>query len=144
MKIHRVLILTFALALASGSAGAAQQFELSRKDIRTEGHPSRGPADAPVTIVEFGDFECPFCAGLHPTLQAVRRNYPDQVRIVFRQFPLIFYAPVRSEGSRSLLVRSRAGSFLGVSRLPVRESGRHRRPRVETPGRGIRSRHRSV
>ncbi len=102
MRIHRVLILVFVLALASGSAGAAQQFELSRKDIETEGHPSRGPVNAPVTIVEFGDFECPFCGGLHPTLQAVRRNYPDQVRIVFRQFPLIFthqYAQKAAEAS---------------------------------------------
>ncbi len=49
--------------------------------------PSRGPADATVTIVEFGDFECPHCGGLFPTLETIRKNYSAHVRIVFRQFP---------------------------------------------------------
>jgi protein-disulfide isomerase len=41
-----------------------------------------------VTIVEFSDFECPYCGGLFPTLKQVEKNYPQQVRIVYRQFPL--------------------------------------------------------
>lgn len=59
-----------------------------RTDIPTAGYPSHGPAKAPVTIVEFADFECPFCGRLYPTLKLVERNYPDKVRFVYRQFPL--------------------------------------------------------
>ncbi|MEV4223867.1 Na+/H+ antiporter NhaA [Nonomuraea sp. NPDC049725] len=46
-----------------------------------------GPPDAPVTIVEYGDFECPYCGRLHPVLQELRRRHPD-LRIVFRHYPL--------------------------------------------------------
>jgi predicted DsbA family dithiol-disulfide isomerase len=59
-----------------------------RTEISTAGHPAHGPANAPVTIVEFADFECPFCGGLYPTLKLVERNYADKVRFVYRQFPL--------------------------------------------------------
>ena len=90
MRVHYGLILVLAVGLLSVSTSAGQELELSRKVIETEGHPTRGPVDAPVTIVEFGDFECPYCGALFTTLQAVQRNYPDRVRLVFRQFPLIF------------------------------------------------------
>jgi protein-disulfide isomerase len=55
---------------------------------QTEGMPSRGPAGAPVTIVEFSDFECPFCARVSSTVEKVLEKYPDQVRLVYRHFPL--------------------------------------------------------
>ncbi|NUW30547.1 Na+/H+ antiporter NhaA [Nonomuraea sp. SMC257] len=47
----------------------------------------RGPADAKVTIVEYGDFECPYCGRLEPILDELLRKHPD-VRLVFRHFPL--------------------------------------------------------
>jgi len=50
--------------------------------------PAHGPENAPVTIVEFGDFQCPFSKRLVPTLSQIREKYGDKVRIVFRQFPL--------------------------------------------------------
>lgn len=56
--------------------------------ISAEGFPSKGPAEAPVTIVEFSDFECPYCAQLVGTLERVRADFPESVRLVFRQFPL--------------------------------------------------------
>jgi len=49
---------------------------------------SKGPADAPITIVEFSDYQCPFCARVNPTLDQVMKEYPGKVRIVFRDFPL--------------------------------------------------------
>ncbi|MDZ4700781.1 MAG: thioredoxin domain-containing protein [Rhodothermales bacterium] len=54
----------------------------------TAGMPSKGPADAPVTIVEFSDFQCPYCAAAADTLRQVLTKYPDQVRLVYVQFPL--------------------------------------------------------
>ena len=47
-----------------------------------------GPADARVTLVEFGDFECPFCGAAYPELQRVLRELGPKVRFVFRHFPL--------------------------------------------------------
>jgi protein-disulfide isomerase len=52
------------------------------------GDPTKGPANAPITIIEFSDFQCPFCARVNPTLDQVRKVYGDKVRIVFKDFPL--------------------------------------------------------
>ena len=46
------------------------------------------PEDAPITIVEFSDFQCPYCKRVVPTLHQIVEKYPDQVRIVFRHLPL--------------------------------------------------------
>jgi len=53
--------------------------------------PSKGPADAPVTIIEFADYECPYCAKGAATVERVRQRYPKQVRVVFRDYPLDFH-----------------------------------------------------
>jgi protein-disulfide isomerase len=59
-----------------------------RASVATEGFPSRGPASAPVTIVEFSDFHCPFCRAAQPTLDALLAKYGNKVRLVYRHFPL--------------------------------------------------------
>jgi len=69
--------------------GVKSYLEPERAVITTAGRPSIGPADAPVTIAEFSDFECPFCRALFPTLQRIGQDYKDKVRIVYLQFPLI-------------------------------------------------------
>jgi protein-disulfide isomerase len=48
----------------------------------------RGPAEAPVTLVEYGDFECPYCGVAYPVVKALERKYGDKLRVVFRSFPL--------------------------------------------------------
>ncbi len=55
--------------------------------LRTD-RPIRGPGDAKVTIVEFADFQCPACGAAYPVLKALVAAYPQQVRLVFRHFPL--------------------------------------------------------
>lgn len=47
-----------------------------------------GTADAKVTIIEYSDFQCPFCSSLHPTLKRITEEYGDDVRWVYRHFPL--------------------------------------------------------
>jgi len=49
---------------------------------------AHGPADAPVTLVEYGDYECPHCGLAHPIVKAVQRRLGDQLRFVFRHFPI--------------------------------------------------------
>lgn len=61
-------------------------------EVSTQGAPSRGPADAPVTIVTFSDFECPFCVRGDHELQRAIAAYPGKVRLVFRHMPLPFHA----------------------------------------------------
>jgi protein-disulfide isomerase len=57
--------------------------------LNVEGQPSFGPADAPVTIVEFGDLQCPSCRAEAPLLrQLIPDLYPNKVRIVFKDYPL--------------------------------------------------------
>jgi protein-disulfide isomerase len=56
--------------------------------VRIDGKPSRGAANARVTIVEFTDFECPSCAAMNPVLDEVLKTYADRVRLVVRNFPL--------------------------------------------------------
>lgn len=68
--------------------GVERYLEAPRVAVAADGHPAKGPADAPVTIVEFSDFECPYCSRVLPSLRQVMENYSDTVRVVFRQFPL--------------------------------------------------------
>jgi protein-disulfide isomerase len=77
--------------------------EIPRAEIATAGFPSRGPANAPVTIVEFSDFECPFCKGLYPTMKLVENNYADKVRVVYRQFPLTTIHPNAQKAAEASL-----------------------------------------
>jgi predicted DsbA family dithiol-disulfide isomerase len=83
--------------------GFRSYLEPLRAQVSTAGFPSRGPANAPVTIVEFSDFECPYCGGLFPTLKQVEKNYPEQVRIVYRQFPLTNIHPYAQKAAEASL-----------------------------------------
>ena len=49
---------------------------------------SLGPVDAPVTLVEYGDYECPYCGKAFPVVNELRRRFGDRLRFVFRNFPL--------------------------------------------------------
>ena len=60
--------------------------------------PVRGNPRAPVTIVEFSDFQCPYCVRARPSVARVREVYGDQVRFVFRHYPLDFHAQAEKAG----------------------------------------------
>lgn len=58
------------------------------KPTVSESDHSAGPGDAPVTLVEYGDYECPFCGRAYPIVHQVRKTLGSKLRFVFRNFPL--------------------------------------------------------
>ena len=75
--------------LKAASTGVKVMLDPPRYTVATTAtDPVRGVASAPVTIIEFSDYQCPFCARVNPTLEQVRKTYGDKVKIVFKDFPL--------------------------------------------------------
>ncbi|HEY6971182.1 MAG TPA: thioredoxin domain-containing protein [Candidatus Angelobacter sp.] len=72
--------------------------------------PVRGKKDAPVTIIEFSDMQCPFCARVSPTLRELMTQYPDQIRWVFKNFPLSFHHDSEL-AHRAVLAAGEQGKF---------------------------------
>ena len=62
--------------------------EVPRVEVSVEGSPSLGPVGAAVTIVEFSDFQCPFCRRAGPVMKQLVEKYPEDVRVVYRHLPL--------------------------------------------------------
>jgi predicted DsbA family dithiol-disulfide isomerase/Skp family chaperone for outer membrane proteins len=91
--------------------GFKSYLEPLRAQVATAGFPSKGPAAALVTIVEFSDFECPYCSGLFPTLKQVEKNYAQQVRIVYRQFPLANIHPHAQKAAEASLCANEQQKF---------------------------------
>jgi protein-disulfide isomerase len=77
----------------------------------TAADPQWGSVDAPVTIVELSDFQCPFCARVQPTLEALKKKYgPTQLRLVFKHSPLPFHQDARPAAEVAAAVFMLAGS----------------------------------
>ncbi|MCE9668167.1 thioredoxin domain-containing protein [Myxococcus stipitatus] len=72
-----------------------------RKQVAAVG-PSKGPDNAPITIVEFSDFQCPFCSRAIGTVDEVVKAYDGKVKLVFRQFPLDFHKEAQKAAEASL------------------------------------------
>jgi len=85
----------------TGTSGVAEEAQAADVKIAddverfkvpvTSAQPSKGPNDALVTIVEFSEFQCPFCARVLPTMKQIEETYGDKVRIVWRNNPLAFH-----------------------------------------------------
>jgi protein-disulfide isomerase len=74
---------------STNPGGATTTGEYTRYDIPTEGHISLGPKEAPIVIVEFSDFQCPYCRRFHQeTFQSLMDAYPGKIRFVYRNLPL--------------------------------------------------------
>lgn len=68
-----------------------QEFKNPLKPAIDESRPFMGPKDAKVTIVEFSDFECPYCSRGYATVKEVLKAYPTEVRVLFKHLPLEFH-----------------------------------------------------
>lgn len=95
---------------AEGSKGAA--FDQSGANVPVSSKdPYWGNVDAPVTIVEISDFQCPFCSRVNPTLEQIKTTYgPDKVRIVWKNNPLPFHDKARPAHEASVVVHQLGGN----------------------------------
>jgi len=77
----------------------------------TADDPVRGPANAPVEIIEFSDFQCPFCGRVKPTLDRLRKQYAGRIKIVFRNFPLTSIHPQAYQAAEAAECARLQGKF---------------------------------
>ena len=69
---------------ASAAPGPAKKVEVGNA-------PTRGPKNAPITVVLFSDFQCPFCGRVEPSIVELEKAYPGKVRVAWKNFPLSFH-----------------------------------------------------
>ena len=96
-----LIVIVLAVAVAAGAAvylsrqpdqPAETSAATTRADIKGGGH-IRGPENAQLTLVEFGDYQCPSCGAYHPLVKEILTRYPQQLRLEFHHFPLISIHP---------------------------------------------------
>src|SRR5919199_5615233 len=71
----------------------------------------QGPSTAPVTLVEYGDYECPYCGAAHPIVKEVQRRLGDRLRFVFRHFPLTNVHPHAQHAAEAAEAAGAQGKF---------------------------------
>jgi protein-disulfide isomerase len=71
----------------------------------------RGRLDAPVTLLEYGDFQCPYCGAAHPVVENVRRTEGDNLRFAFRHFPMTTVHPLAERAAEAAEVAGSQGKF---------------------------------
>jgi protein-disulfide isomerase len=87
-------------------------FDPPRHEVEvTADDPSIGPSSAPVTLVEFSDFQCPFCQRVAPTLKQVKQTYGDKVRVVWKDFPLTQIHPQAFKAGEAAHCAADQGKF---------------------------------
>lgn len=94
------------------AAATAEPQQYTRYDIPTEGHYSLGPEDAPITIVEFSDFQCPFCKRWHDEVfEPLLAAYPGQIRFVYRHLPLTSIHPDAQSSAEAAMCAGEQDAF---------------------------------
>jgi protein-disulfide isomerase len=87
------------------------RLEPLRVPVELANTPLRGPADAPVTVVEFSDFQCPFCKQIQPVVQELRKRYARQVNWRFKDLPLISIHPAAQSAAEAARCAGDQGKF---------------------------------
>jgi protein-disulfide isomerase len=114
-----LVIIILAVAVAAGAAvylsrQPDQPAETSgapvHADIKGGGH-IRGPENAPLTLVEFGDYQCPSCGAYHPLVKEILSRYPQQLRLEFHHFPLVTIHPNSMLASQAVEAAGEQGKY---------------------------------
>jgi protein-disulfide isomerase len=79
--------------------------------------PAKGPENARVTVVEFSDYQCPFCSQAETLVAQVMEAYPKDVRVIYKQFPLTSIHPQAMPASKAALAAGRQGKFWEMHEL---------------------------
>jgi protein-disulfide isomerase len=93
-----------------GNAAPDPSRDATVHKVELGGAPTRGPADAPITVVVFSDFECPFCKKVEGTIAELEKAYPGKIRIAWKNYPLPFHANARPAALLALAAHRR-GKF---------------------------------
>jgi protein-disulfide isomerase len=97
----------------------------ARYEVRPDVGFARGPKDAPITIVEFSDFQCPYCKNVTSTLKQVLAKYPGKVRWVFRDYPLASLHPAAPKAHEAARCAAEQGKFWEYHDILFERSPRH-------------------
>ena len=98
------------------SEGGARVESFTVPQITDDDH-VRGPADAPVTVLEYGDYECPYCRGAARDVREMLARYPDTVRFAFRNFPIIQLHPHAEQAAEAAEAAAAQGKFWDMYEL---------------------------
>ena len=101
--------------------GFESLLEAPRFEIAGKG-PSRGPEDAPITLVEFSDYQCPYCKAAEKVVAEVLERYPSQVRLEYRHFPLDSIHPHARRAAEAAMCAADQGKFWEFHRVLFEES----------------------
>jgi protein-disulfide isomerase len=102
---------------ARAQAGAAAQQRQPPKADTTvwrlpiDGSPVNGPPDALVTLVEFSDYQCPYCSRAHTTIQQLQKDYGSRLRVVMKEFPLVNIHPMARGAALAALAAGAQGKY---------------------------------
>ncbi|HUX73541.1 MAG TPA: thioredoxin domain-containing protein [Steroidobacteraceae bacterium] len=99
--------------------------------------PVRGPAKAPITIIEFSDFQCPFCGRLEPELRKLLQAYPTQLRLVYRNLPLVSLHPNAMHAAEAGVCADQQGKFWQMHDLMFADQGALSVPALEVKAKRI-------
>jgi protein-disulfide isomerase len=113
-----IIVIVLAVGVAAGAAvflsrGTDKPAENSStpSHVDIKGGHIRGPENAPVTLVEFGDYECPSCGAYHPFVKEILTRYPDKVRLEFHHFPLVGVHPNAMMGAMAAEAAGEQGKY---------------------------------
>jgi len=84
---------------------------VTRVTLDLAGAPFKGPADAPITLVEFSDFHCPYCQRVKPTIAELLARYPDKIKLVFKDLPLDSLHPAARAAAEAAQCANDQGKF---------------------------------
>jgi protein-disulfide isomerase len=114
-----LIVIIIAVAVAAGAAvylsrqpdkPADTAGAPTHADIKGGGH-IRGPENATLTLVEFGDYQCPSCGAYHPLVKEILNRYPQQLRLEFHHFPLVTVHPNSMLASQAVEAAGEQGKY---------------------------------